>query len=125
MLTQQGYELFKMPLCKVYIQKIEDKAFFYDLDPLKETEPKADKELVSKEILLIISQQDEHIGIESHVLLKNTIFQIHLRKPQLNNFKEFAKKRHQFSVYFENIQDIPNYNAVFIRATTDPVIRRI
>ena len=92
MLTQQGYELFKMPLCKVYIQKIEDKSFFYDLDPLKETEPKADKELVSKEILLIISQQDEHIGIESHVLLKNTIFQIHLRKPQLNNFKEFAKK---------------------------------
>ncbi|NLB75378.1 MAG: hypothetical protein GX799_02760 [Crenarchaeota archaeon] len=92
MLTQQGYELFKMPLCKVYIQKIEDKAFFYDLDPLKETEPKADKDLVSKEILRIISQQDEHIGIESHVLLKNTIFQIHLRKPRLIILKNLLKK---------------------------------
>ena len=41
----------------------------------------------------------------------------------LQNFKLAAEKSgNQFSFLFrENIQDIPNYNAVFIRATTDPL----
>ena len=41
----------------------------------------------------------------------------------LQNFKAAAEKSgSQFSFLFrENIQDIPNYDAVFIRATTDPL----
>ena len=41
----------------------------------------------------------------------------------LNNFKLAAENNgHQFNFLFkENIKEIPNYNAVFIRATTDPL----
>ncbi len=41
----------------------------------------------------------------------------------LQNFKLAAERSgNQFNFLFrENIQDIPNYNAVFIRATTDPL----
>jgi hypothetical protein len=62
-LSQKVYELFKIPLCKLHVQKAEDKAFLCGLEPLKETElSKADLELISKEILLI-SQQGKHIGV--------------------------------------------------------------
>jgi glutathione synthase/RimK-type ligase-like ATP-grasp enzyme len=41
----------------------------------------------------------------------------------LANFKRVAEENgHKFSFLFrENIEDIPNYDAVFIRATTDPL----
>ena len=41
----------------------------------------------------------------------------------LQNFKRAAEESgHKFSFLFrENIEDIPNYDAVFIRATTDPL----
>ena len=41
----------------------------------------------------------------------------------LQNFKHAAEQAGQeFSFLFrENIEDIPNYDAVFIRATTDPL----
>lgn len=62
-ITQKVYELFKLPLCKLHVQKAEDKAFLCGLEPLKETElSKADKDVISKEILLI-SQQDEHFSV--------------------------------------------------------------
>ena len=62
-LTQKVYELFKIPLCKIHVQKAEDKAFLCGLEPLKETElSKADLDVISKEILLI-SQQDEHFSV--------------------------------------------------------------
>ena len=62
-LAQKVYELFKIPICKLHVQKTENKAFLCGLEPLKETElSKPDLELISKEILLI-SQQGEHIGV--------------------------------------------------------------
>jgi hypothetical protein len=62
-LSQKVYELFKIPLCKLHVQKAEDKAFLCGLEPLKETElSKADKDVISQEILLI-SQQDEHLSV--------------------------------------------------------------
>ncbi len=62
-IAQKVYELFRIPLCKLHVQKTEDKAFLCGLEPLKETElSKTDLELISKEILLI-SQQGEHIGV--------------------------------------------------------------
>jgi hypothetical protein len=61
--TEKVYELFKIPICKVHVQKAEGKAFLSGLEPLKENElSKSDKELISKEIMLI-SQQGEHIGV--------------------------------------------------------------
>ena len=62
-ITEKVYELFKIPVCKVHVQKAEGKAFLCGLEPLKEKEQlKKDKELISKEIMLI-SQQGEHIGV--------------------------------------------------------------
>jgi len=62
-ISQKVYELFRIPLCKLHVQKAEDKAFLCGLEPLKETElSNADKDVISKEILLI-SQQDEHLSV--------------------------------------------------------------
>jgi hypothetical protein len=62
-ITEKVYELFKIPVCKVHIQKTEGKSFLCGLEPLKENElSKSDLELISKEIMLI-SQQGEHIGV--------------------------------------------------------------
>jgi hypothetical protein len=61
--AQKVYELFRIPLCKLHVQKTEDKAFLCGLEPLKETElSKADKDVISREILLI-SQQGNYIGV--------------------------------------------------------------
>jgi hypothetical protein len=62
-ITEKVYELFKIPICKVHVQKTEGKAFLCGLEPMKENElSKNDLELISKEIMLI-SQQGEHIGV--------------------------------------------------------------
>lgn len=62
-ITEKVYEVFKIPVCKVHVQKAEGKAFLCGLEPLKENElSKSDLELISKEIMLI-SQQGEHIGV--------------------------------------------------------------
>jgi hypothetical protein len=62
-LTEKVYELFRIPLCKLHVQKADGKAFLCGLEPLKETElSNADKDVISKEILLI-SQQDEHLSV--------------------------------------------------------------
>jgi hypothetical protein len=62
-ITEKVYELFKIPVCKVHVQKAEGKSFLCGLEPLKENElSKSDLELISKEIMLI-SQQGEHIGV--------------------------------------------------------------
>jgi hypothetical protein len=62
-LSQKVYELFKIPLCKLHVQKAEEKAFLCGLEHLKQTElSKTDLELISKEIMLI-SQQGEHISV--------------------------------------------------------------
>jgi hypothetical protein len=60
-ITEKVYELFRIPVCKLHVQKAEEKAFLCGLEPLKENElSKNDLEIISKEIMLI-SQQDEHL----------------------------------------------------------------
>jgi hypothetical protein len=62
-LAEKVYGLFKIPICKLHVQKAEGKAFLCGLEPLKEKElSKSDSELISKEILLI-SQQGEHLSV--------------------------------------------------------------
>ena len=62
-LAEKVYELFKIPICKLHVQKTKEKAFLCGLEPLKENElAKKDVELISKEIMLI-SQQGEHLSV--------------------------------------------------------------
>ena len=62
-LTEKVYQLFKIPICKIHVQKAEEKAFLCGLEPLKENNlSKSELELISKEIMLI-SQQDEHLSV--------------------------------------------------------------
>jgi hypothetical protein len=62
-LSEKVYELFKIPICKLHVQKTKEKAFLCGLEPLKENElAKKDLELISKEIMLI-SQQGEHLSV--------------------------------------------------------------
>jgi hypothetical protein len=62
-IAEKVYELFRIPLCKLHVQKVEGNAFLCGLEPLNETQlSKNDIEIVSKEILLI-SQQGEHLSV--------------------------------------------------------------
>jgi hypothetical protein len=62
-ITEKVYELFRIPICKLHVQKAEGKAFLCGLEPLKENDlSKSDLELISKEIMLI-SQQGEHLSV--------------------------------------------------------------
>ena len=57
------YELFKIPVCRIHVQKTSEKAFLCGLEPLKKTDLTIkDVDLISKEIMLI-SQQDEHLSV--------------------------------------------------------------
>jgi hypothetical protein len=63
-IAEQVFQLFRLPLCKLHIQKTQDQAFLCGLEPIKETElAKSDLELISKEITMLISQQDEHLSV--------------------------------------------------------------
>lgn len=57
------FELFKIPVCKLHIQKVDGKAYLCSLQPVKEEElQQSDLQLISKEIMLI-SQQGEHDSV--------------------------------------------------------------
>ena len=61
-ISEKVYELFKIPICKLHIQKVDGKAYLSGLQPMKENElSQCELELISKEIMLI-SQQGEHVS---------------------------------------------------------------
>lgn len=61
--VEKVYRLFKIPICKLHIQKADDKAYLSGLQPLKQKElTSSDLELISKEIMLF-SQQGEQVGV--------------------------------------------------------------
>jgi hypothetical protein len=62
-ICKKVYELIKIPLCKLHLQKADGKAYLCGLEPLKESElAKKDVDAISKEIMLI-SQQDDRISV--------------------------------------------------------------
>lgn len=66
-IAEKVYELFRIPLCKLHIQKAEGKAFLCGLEPLNETQlSKSDLEIISREILLI-SQQGEPLSVKDRM----------------------------------------------------------
>ena len=57
------YEVFKIPICKLYIQKTVDKAYLCGLQGVaKEELSEKDVQVISREVLLI-SEQGEHFGV--------------------------------------------------------------
>ena len=62
-IAEKVYETFKIPLCKLYIQKTVDKAYLCGLQPVnKEELSEQDLKIISKEVSLI-SEQGEHFGV--------------------------------------------------------------
>jgi hypothetical protein len=62
-LSEKVYRLFRIPICKLHIQKVDGKAYLSGLQPLKEKDlTSSDLELISKEIMLF-SQQGEQVGV--------------------------------------------------------------
>jgi hypothetical protein len=61
-ISKKVFELFKIPICKLHIQKVDGKAYLCALQPIKDELQPSDLELISKEIMLI-SQQGEHISV--------------------------------------------------------------
>jgi hypothetical protein len=62
-ISEKVYALFKIPICKLHVQKVEEKAYLCGLQPIGKNElSPSDLKTISKEILLI-SQQGEHFGV--------------------------------------------------------------
>ena len=62
-IAEKVYETFKIPLCKLHIQKTVDKAYLCGLQPVNREElSEQDLKIISKEVSLI-SEQGEHFGV--------------------------------------------------------------
>jgi len=62
-IAKKVYETFKIPLCKLHIQKTVDKAYLCGLQPVNREElSEQDLQIISKEVSLI-SEQGEHFGV--------------------------------------------------------------
>ena len=62
-IAQRVYEIFKIPLCNLHIQKAQDKAYLCGLQPVsKEELTEQDLQQISKEVSLV-SEQGEHFGV--------------------------------------------------------------
>jgi len=62
-IAEKVYEIFQIPLCKLYIQKTVDKAYLCALQPVaKEELSEQDLKLITKEVSLI-SEQGEPFGV--------------------------------------------------------------
>ena len=63
LIAKKVYETFKIPVCKLQIQKTVDKAYLCGLQPVEKEElSREDLQTISKEVLLI-SEQGEHFGV--------------------------------------------------------------
>ena len=63
MISQKVYEIFNIPVCKLHVQKTEEKAYLSGLQPLSKEELSGqDLQMISREVSLI-SEQGEHFGV--------------------------------------------------------------
>ncbi len=61
-ISEKVYEIFKIPVCKLHAQKVEEKAHLCGLQPLRRNElTPHDVKQISREILLL-SEQGEHLS---------------------------------------------------------------
>jgi hypothetical protein len=61
-IAKRVYTLFRIPVCKLHVQKIHGKAYLSGLQPVEKTElTLTDLKTISKDVLLI-SEQGDHIS---------------------------------------------------------------
>jgi RimK-like ATPgrasp N-terminal domain len=62
-ISQRVYETFKIPLCKLHVQKADGKAYLCGLQPVsKEELSEQDLDMISREVSLL-TEQGEHFGV--------------------------------------------------------------
>jgi len=62
-ISEKVYEHFKIPVCKLHVQKVEDKAYLCGFQPIRKDElSTGDLKIISKEASLL-SKQGEHFGV--------------------------------------------------------------
>jgi hypothetical protein len=63
LISRKVYEIFNIPVCKLHVQKTEEKAYLSGLQPLSKEELSGqDLLMISREVSLI-SEQGEHFGV--------------------------------------------------------------
>ena len=62
-ISEQVYELFKIPICRLHVQKVEEKAYLCGLQPLRRDElSPSDLKQISREVLLLSEQGERFSG---------------------------------------------------------------
>ncbi len=62
-ISKSVYDVFKIPLCKLHVQKADGKAYLCGLQPLRKEElSEQDLQMISREVSLL-SEQGEHFGV--------------------------------------------------------------
>jgi len=62
-ISQKVYDIFNIPVCKLHVQKTDEKAYLSGLQPLSKEELSGqDLQMISREVSLI-SEQGEHFGV--------------------------------------------------------------
>jgi hypothetical protein len=62
-ISEKVYELFKIPVCKLHVQKVEEKAHLCGCQPIRKDElSPSDLKTISKQASLL-SKQGEHFGV--------------------------------------------------------------
>jgi hypothetical protein len=62
-ISRKVYEVFKIPICKLHVQRVKEKAYLYGVQPLRKEELlPADLKMVSEEISQISKNGDFFIG---------------------------------------------------------------
>ena len=61
--TKKVYELFKIPVCRLHIQKVEEKAYLCGLQPVRKDElSPSDLKQISREVMLLSEQGERFSG---------------------------------------------------------------
>lgn len=62
-ISEKVYELFKIPVCRLHVQKVEEKAYLCGLQPLRKDElSPSDLKQISREVLLLFEQGERFSG---------------------------------------------------------------
>ena len=62
-ISKRVYAVFKIPVCKLHIQKMEEKAYLCGLQPLRKDELfPSDLKQISKEVMLLLEQGERFSG---------------------------------------------------------------
>lgn len=62
-ISQKVFEVFKIPVCKLHVQKTGDKAYLCGLQPVNREElSEQDLQMISREVSLL-TEQGEHLGV--------------------------------------------------------------